>query len=150
MRYAGQGWEIPVMLDEDSTFDDFAAELLSSKFTKAYEEFFGRAIDDLAIETVSWSVRVSSVLPPRAHVELSAAQGATPPPDSHRDAYDAASGRTVATGLFGRSSLEPGQTIDGPAIIAEQQTTTVIASHHRCTTQPDGTLLITRRPEVSS
>ena len=36
------------------------------------------------------------------------------------------------------------------AIIAEQQTTTVIASHHRCTMQPDGTLLITRRREVSS
>ncbi|MFT7394326.1 MAG: N-methylhydantoinase A, partial [Candidatus Azotimanducaceae bacterium] len=45
MRYAGQGWEIPVALDDDSTFDEFAAELLSAKFTKAYEEFFGRAID---------------------------------------------------------------------------------------------------------
>jgi N-methylhydantoinase A len=70
MRYTGQGWEIPVMLDEDSRFDDFAAELLSARFTKAYEEFFGRAIDDLAIETVSWSVRVSSVTPPRAGVGI--------------------------------------------------------------------------------
>ena len=65
MRYKGQGWEIPVRL-ETATFDEFAAEQLAARFTKAYEEFFGRAIDDLAIEAVSWSVRVASItaLPP--------------------------------------------------------------------------------------
>ena len=56
----------------------------------------------------------------------------------------------VPTALFGRVELAPGDTVVGPAIIAEQQTTTVLASHHRCTMQPDRTLLITRRPEVSS
>ncbi|WP_051062377.1 hydantoinase/oxoprolinase family protein [Ilumatobacter nonamiensis] len=150
MRYAGQGWEIPVMLDADSSFDDFAAELLSAKFTKAYEEFFGRAIDDLAIETVSWSVRVSSVLPPRDRVSLASTVGEMLEPGGHRDAYDPVTGDVVPTGLFERTSLEPGVTIDGPAIIAEQQTTTVLASHHRCTMQPDRTLFITRRTEVSS
>ncbi len=149
MRYAGQGWEIPVSIGENSTFDDSAADLLSSRFTKAYEEFFGRAIDDLPIETVSWSVRVSSPIPQRASVELSAVPGDAPTCDSYREAYDAASGQKVTTKLFNRDTLGPGQAIDGPAIIAEQQTTTVIASHHRCTVQPDGTLLITRRPEVS-
>jgi len=149
MRYAGQGWEIPVTLDEDSSFDQFAAELLSSKFTKAYEEFFGRAIDDLAIETVSWSVRVSSVLPPVERVELSGAVGTSAVPTSHRDAYDAVSGRKVATALHDREALAVGATIDGPAIIAEQQTTTVLAAHHRCTVQPDHTLLITRRQEAT-
>ena len=149
MRYAGQGWEIPVSIGENSTFDDSAADLLSSRFTKAYEEFFGRAIDDLPIETVSWSGRVSSLIPQRASVELSAIPGDAPTCDSYREAYDAASGQKVTTKLFNRDTLVPGQAIDGPAIIAEQQTTTVIASHHRCTVQPDGTLLITRRPEVS-
>ena len=149
MRYAGQGWEIPVSIGENSTFDDSAADLLSSRFTKAYEEFFGRAIDDLPIETVSWSVRVSSLIPQRASVELSAIPGDAPTCDSYREAYDAASGQKVTTKLFNRDTLGPGRAIDGPAIIAEQQTTTVIASHHRCTVQPDGTLLITRRPEVS-
>lgn len=149
MRYAGQGWEIPVSIGENSTFDDSAADLLSSRFTKAYEEFFGRAIDHLPIETVSWSVRVSSLIPQRASVELSAIPGDAPTCDSYREAYDAASGQKVTTKLFNRDTLVPGQAIDGPAIIAEQQTTTVIASHHRCTVQPDGTLLITRRPEVS-
>nr|WHW29219.1 hypothetical protein [uncultured bacterium] len=145
MRYAGQGWEIPVMLDEASRFDEFAAEMLSSKFTKAYEEFFGRAIDDLAIETVSWSVRVSSIVPPVQRVELSTRANSTLTATEHRDAYDAVSGERVSTGVISRDDLAPGSNIVGPAIIAETQTTTVIGSHHVCTKQADGTLLITRQ-----
>jgi N-methylhydantoinase A len=144
MRYVGQGWEIPVTLDDGIVFDELAAELLTSKFTKAYEGFFGRAIDDLTIEAVSWSVRVSSVLPPRDRVELNATgepAGLTP---ATRDAYDAAIGDRVATAVLDRSELAVGATINGPAIIAESQTTTVLGSHHRCTVQPDGSLLIGR------
>jgi N-methylhydantoinase A len=144
MRYAGQGWEIPVALDDDSTFDEFAAELLSAKFTKAYEEFFGRAIDDLAIETVSWSVRVSSIVPTAERVELSIASSSVAEPAAHRVAYDAASGQRVETAVIDRNELTPGTRLHGPAIIAEAQTTTVLASHHTCTVQVDGTLLITR------
>ena len=69
MRYKGQGWEIPVQLD-DGEFDEITAELLTARFTKAYEEFFGRAIDDLTIEAVSWAVRVASVQDPPPRVEL--------------------------------------------------------------------------------
>ena len=144
MRYAGQGWEIPVALDTDSSFDEFAAELLSAKFTKAYEEFFGRAIDDLAIETVSWSVRVSSIVLAGERVELSIASSSAVAPGAYRDAYDAASGERVETAVVNRNELSPGNRLHGPAIIAEEQTTTVLASHHVCTVQADGTLLITR------
>jgi N-methylhydantoinase A len=148
MRYAGQGWEIPVTLDAESAFDDFAAELLSSKFTKAYEGFFGRAIDDLAIETVSWSVRVSSIVPAPERIELSTASTSRASSIieacSTRDAYDSVSGLRVATAVLDRDDLTPGAAVAGPAIIAEEQTTTVIGSHHVCTMQVDGTLLVTR------
>ncbi len=144
MRYAGQGWEIPVMLDSESAFDDFAADLLSSRFTKAYEEFFGRAIDDLAIETVSWSVRVSSVVPTPRRIELSTAASSTIEAGSTRTAYDAVSGEHVETAVLHRDELSPGVAVNGPAIIAEQQTTTVLGSHHVCTMQDDGTLFVTR------
>jgi N-methylhydantoinase A len=87
------------------------------------------------------------VIPPRGRTTLSTVPGERPPPSGSRDVYDPTSGRFVATALFDRPGLEPGMTIDGPAIIAEQQTTTVIASHHRCTVQPDLALLIERRPE---
>jgi N-methylhydantoinase A len=144
MRYVGQGWEIPVSLDVDSTFDELAAELLTTRFTKAYEEFFGRAIDDLTIEAVSWAVRVSSVTPPRDRVELSANGTPSAEPAATRSAYDAVMGDRVSTAVLDRTDLVHGSSVDGPAIIAEAQTTTVLGSHHRCTVQPDGALLITR------
>ncbi|MFK8022595.1 MAG: hydantoinase/oxoprolinase family protein [Ilumatobacter sp.] len=143
MRYHGQGWEIPVRLDADAAFDDFAAELLSTRFTKAYEEFFGRAIDDLAIEPVSWSVRVSSIVPPRQRVDLST-QASAFDGSASRIAYDAVSADHVETVVLSRDDLTPGVAVSGPAIVAESQTTTVIASHHTCTMQSDGSLLVTR------
>ena len=143
MRYAGQGWEIPVTLDEHSVFDEFAADLLTAKFTKAYEEFFGRAIDDLAIETVSWSVRASSIVPPRERVEVRAADGDVKA-GADRRLYDPVVGEFVMAGLFDRNHIEPGLTLQGPAVISESQTTTILGTHHRCTVQADGSLFITR------
>ncbi len=153
MRYAGQGWEIPVALDGDAAFDDFAADLLHARFTKAYEEFFGRGIDDLAIETVSWSVRVSSVVPPLDSVELT--ERSTRPPGepaggaATRSTFDAARGEWVDAAVVDRSGLSPGDLVDGPAIIAELQTTTVLWSHQQCVVQADGSLLISRKPSAS-
>ena len=142
MRYKGQGWEIPVRLG-DGTFDEFAAESLAAVFTKAYEEFFGRAIDDLAIEAVSWSVRVASTQQrPDAIEMLEAAR--TLDPTSTRAVYDGVQRSVVDTALFDRSDMTPGDTIAGPAIISEEQTTTVLGTHHQAVMQSDGTLRITR------
>jgi N-methylhydantoinase A len=143
MRYAGQGWEIPVNLEPDSTFDAVAGELLGAAFTKAYEEHFGRAIDDLAIETVSWAVRVSSVVVPGARVTLTAQSAGPASTEATREAHDSELGQRVATAVVDRDAIGAGQRLTGPAIIAEQQTTTVIGSHQVCTKQADGSLLIT-------
>ncbi|GIT76394.1 MAG: N-methylhydantoinase A [Acidimicrobiaceae bacterium] len=72
MRYAGQGWEIPVRLDA-APFDHLGGELLANRFEKAYEEFFGRAIAGLAIEAIGWSVRVATPRPPVDRIERVAA-----------------------------------------------------------------------------
>ncbi len=148
MRYVGQGWEIPVTLDEptdadSAPFDDFAADLLSAKFTKAYEEFFGRAIDDVTIEAVSWAVRVSSVVPARVRTELRPG-GDSVAATAQRDVYDPVVGAYGPADLFERDALHGGDEVAGPAVVVEAQTTIVLGSHHRCTVQDDGSLLITR------
>ncbi len=142
MRYKGQGWEIPVRIGAGS-FDGFAAEALGGTFTKAYEEFFGRAIDDLAIEAVGWSVRVASVLPPVAVTEMLGASGHAAI-TGQRSAYDPVGGEVVDTAIVERESLAPGVAVNGPAIIVESQTTTVLGAHHQAVSQADGTLRITR------
>jgi len=140
MRYKGQGWEIPVRLP-DGHFDEFAAEGLGTVFTKAYEEFFGRAIDDLAIEAVSWSVRVASTIERPRPLEIESATRLVEA-DDHRGVYDPTLGRMTDFGIIRRDSLGLGDGVPGPAIIVEEQTTTVLGSHHLAVCQVDGSLLI--------
>ncbi len=143
MRYKGQGWEIPVHLDA-GPFDELAAELLAAKFTKAYEEFFGRAIDDLTIEAVSWAVRVSSVQDRPDTVELVAEPESMATSSAGRSMFDPSTGASGEAAIIHRSELAPGQGVAGPAVIIEAQTTTVLGAHHRGRMQADGSLLITR------
>lgn len=142
MRYKGQGWEIPVRVGP-GRFDQFSAEALGNEFTKAYEQFFGRAIKDLAIEVVSWSVRVASVVErPDALVP---AQATTPVvADRTRPVHDPVLGATVESAIVDRDTFEPGSYLDGPAVIIEAQTTTVLGSHHRAVAEVDGSLRISR------
>ncbi len=142
MRYKGQGWEIPVRL-ADGDFDDFAAEGLAAAFTKAYEEFFGRSIDDLPIETVSWAVRVASVLDLPEPVEAVDARDPVTV-ETKRPIFDPVISERVESAVIERDGLGSGATVAGPAVIIEAQTTTVLGTHHQAVVQPDGSLRITR------
>jgi len=143
MRYRGQGWEIPVAVGPGD-FDHMNAELLIGKFTKTYEQFFGRAIEGLTVEVVSWSVRVASVIETPevgATIEpsLPIAVGNT------RPIYDPLVGAMLDSAIVHRDDLEVGGTVAGPAVIVEEQTTTVLGSNHVAAVQPDRTMRITRR-----
>ena len=142
MRYAGQGWEIPVPVDA-TPFDAVGGELLANKFEKAYEEFFGRAIAGLAVEAIGWSVRVAT---PRAtvHRVQRVAASRDVAPDRTRRVYDAASDSTTDAGVVQRHALDVGDQVVGPAVIVETQTTTLLSSTQRAVMQPDGCLLVTR------
>jgi len=144
MRYKGQGWEIPVTIEVER-FDDLAAEQLEHAFTKAYTEFFGRAIDDVVVEVVSWSVRVASITADPAPVELHTAHTTEPTTSTTRPVHDAAAGTDVDATIVHRDELAPATRVAGPAVIVEPQTTTILASHHQAVVQHDGSLLITRK-----
>ena len=143
MRYKGQGWEIPVTI-EDERFDDLAAEQLEQAFTKAYVEFFGRAIDHVVVEIVSWSVRVASITEAPAPLELRRDHATDAIAAVHRPVHDATVGADVDAAIVDRADLDPATRILGPAVIVESQTTTILASHHQAVVQADGALLITR------
>ena len=147
MRYAGQGWEITVPL-ENETFDYLGIELLNNKFEKTYEEHFGRAIEGLQIEVVGWSVKVTS---PRPETEktITVESENIVMTDSKRVVYDPAKGTEVEASVFQRENLNPGDCVMGPAIIVESQTTTWISSEKKSSTQKDDCLLITKKTEAA-
>ncbi|MEW6340714.1 MAG: hydantoinase/oxoprolinase family protein [Pseudomonadota bacterium] len=139
MRYVGQGWEIPVAIP----YRRFTAEdrnHFSASFTKAYTQFFGRPIDGLDIEIVSWAVKASSPLPPVERLRLVSSRDAAKI-DKGRKIFDAALSRFVDAAIVERASLKVGETVSGPAIIVEPETSTLITSSFNATVQPDGCLL---------
>lgn len=143
MRYVGQGWEIPVSVPFRA-FSNADASDFKARFEAAYTVFFGRPIEGPDIEIVSWSVKASSPLPPVVAVQqVSASYRAEPL--SLRQVFDVASGGFSEAGIYQREQLETGAQVDGPAIIAERETSTFVSSTFSATVQPDGCLLVSKR-----
>jgi N-methylhydantoinase A len=142
MRYVGQGWEIPVTIGQDSFVPGDEARVKEA-FERAYTRFFGRPVEGLPIEVVSWAVKAASELPPVEPVkEIAAAEAASP--RGERRMFDADAGRFVDAAVHARADLVPGASVTGPAIIVERETATVVTSTFEAVVQPDGCILVAR------
>lgn len=148
MRYAGQGWEIPVPLAEHN-FTAADRDRLKADFQAAYARFFGRSIDALGgleIEIVTLSVKVESRQPAPAPHDLSTGTPApVPAGQGERAVFDPDTGEMMASAIVARSALVPGQRIAGPAVIVERETSTVVTSPFDAVLQSDGSILLIRK-----
>ncbi len=147
MRYSGQGWEIPVVLPYQTFADSDRIKILTA-FEAAYRTLFGRVIEGLGIEITNWSLVVASVLPDTAPVTRHAS-GAAVTPNRTRQFFDAALRKPVDAREVERSNMTPGQSVDGPAVIVENETTTIVTSAYRAVGQGDGSLRLIRKGEAS-
>src|SRR4030095_1312636 len=77
-------------------------------------------------EALSWSVTVSTEARRPATVAQPARQPA-PRPVGARRFFDARQSRHVEVPVYWRNDLQPGATITGPAIIAEDETSTFVS-----------------------
>lgn len=146
MRYAGQGWEIPVVLPYKTFADADQADVLVA-FEVAYRRLFGRVIDGLAIEITNWSLVVASVLAETPPVERHA-DGAAVTPLRTRQFFDAALRKTVDAQEVDRAAMTAGTAVEGPAIIIESETTTIVTSGFRAIGQGDGSLRLIRKGDI--
>ncbi|MEM6389533.1 MAG: hydantoinase/oxoprolinase family protein, partial [Pseudomonadota bacterium] len=143
MRYAGQGWEIPVPLPDRSIGPEDRNALLAA-FENAYRGLFGRTIEGLEVEITNWALTVFTSLPPAPQVARRDS-GEAVRPARHRKVYDAALRREVEAAEIHRRDLGPGKMIDGPAVIVEAETSTIVTSAFRAIGQDDASLLLIRR-----
>ena len=143
MRYLGQGWEIPVGIDV-KTYGASSGEEFKTRFAEAYTALFGRAIDDLDVEIVSWSLRASS--PPVAVKRITILDAASAAPViGTRRIFDAQSGGFVEGKVVERKAMQPGAAVTGPAAIIEDETTTIVGPVFEAVLQSDGCLLLRAR-----
>ncbi len=143
MRYKGQGWEIPVRTSL-RCFDEMAVEELQDAFETEYAALFGRTVDGLEIEVTGWSLlAATSGLPIKKPEAL--VKSIRHPVNQSRKLYDAALRREVDAAEVLREHMNPGCEVEGPAIIVESETATVVTSAFRAIGQHDGSLLLERK-----
>ena len=125
MRYRGQGHEIAVELPvRDFTAADRSA--IRELFEAAYRRLYSRAIPGVEIEILSWVVSVSA--PSEGHLGAPALEAPSEPkPRSRRPIFDQATGEFREVEIYWRGDLAPGARISGPAVIAEDETSTVVS-----------------------
>ncbi|HTB00537.1 MAG TPA: hydantoinase/oxoprolinase family protein [Bradyrhizobium sp.] len=142
MRYRGQGHEVTVRIPPGEMDASSAAEL-ERLFVADYEQQFGRCIPNLDTEVLSWSLRLATVGDPIVPCPATPAQHLVEPA-AHVEVVDPGSGRFEAVALYNRGDLAPGATIAGPALIVEDETTTMVTRRFSARIDALGSIVLTR------
>jgi N-methylhydantoinase A len=126
MRYRGQGHEIAVPVPGGIYTKDSAAALTDS-FEAAYRRLYSRVIPGVEIEVLSWVVLVSAPVPQANGALPDEPPASTPAPARKREVFDTESGAFVEVAIYERATLSPGAMLPGPAVIIEDETSTVVS-----------------------
>lgn len=143
MRYVGQGHEIMVTLPQRAlTTAD--TEALREAYERDYGVLFERHIPNAAIEILSWSVQVSTEAK-RPEVQGKAGNAPAPQPVGRRPVFDGRSGKTADVPVYRREKLPPGSAFAGPAIVAEDETSTYISASFAAHIDASGCIVMDRK-----
>ncbi|WP_144182857.1 hydantoinase/oxoprolinase family protein [Elioraea rosea] len=124
MRYVGQGHEIAVPIPARVlTEADVAA--IRAEYDRLYTSFYDRPVPGSDVEILSFAVTIATVPEP---VSPAPEAGAAAPAEPARSqaVRDTATGTVADWAVYDRASLSPGSTLSGPAIIAEDETSTLV------------------------
>jgi len=124
MRYRGQSYEVSVPVGALTSEADLAA--LGDRFHDAHRRRYGHMAASEAIEIVNFQVTAVGQIPkPLLRESAPPARPEQPAPSEMRTAYFSPTD-AIQVPVFARSSLASGATIEGPAIIEEKTSTTVL------------------------
>ncbi len=141
-RYCGQGYEIPVEVPVRG-LSAIDRELLQAAFETVYRGQYGGVVAALPVEILTWRVSVSTrprTMP--AKIEPDGCRDVTSA--LWRPVLDPASGTTLSYGQLRRADLLPGDRIKGPALIVEDETTTVVSPRFDAVIDARGYIVLTR------
>ncbi|MBT6911027.1 MAG: hydantoinase/oxoprolinase family protein [Rhodospirillaceae bacterium] len=143
MRYIGQGHEIVVEVPARALVEADGA-VLRAAYDEAYEALFGREIASMEVEILTWALSVSTIAPPPPR-QTDIPEAAAASASGERKLFDADLTDFVMAPVYQRDDLTPGMTVQGPAIIAEDQTTTAVTGHFQARIDAAGHIEITRK-----
>lgn len=130
MRYVGQHHEVTVEIPKDCIIDEYHLEEIAEAFHQAHNRLYTYSTPEIPVEIIN--LRVTAV----GHVDKTGIyekpSESTDPSEAYKNSrkiYFEEYKGFVDTPTFDRTKLKPGNVIEGPAVIEERITTTIV---HPC------------------
>jgi N-methylhydantoinase A len=139
MRYFGQQHEVTVTFETDPRKTRDAAAI-ANLFSAAYRQLYGVNPDHVPMEIVTWRVTARGPVVP-FHAAASTSQSAGGP-KAYRKVTAWADDQEAA--VYERAHLAAGQSVSGPAMIEERETTAAIPPGWTATIDRFGCIVATR------
>jgi N-methylhydantoinase A len=139
LRYFGQQSELTVTFDADPRADHDAGRI-AGRFEDSYRKLYGVNPSHVPIELVTWRVTARGPIVPFNRVAAFPDRPGCPRTLRGVHAWD----EGAPTPVYDRISLAMGQTVTGPAIIEERETTTSIPPGWSATIDQIGCIIARR------
>ncbi|MFL9960211.1 hydantoinase/oxoprolinase family protein [Paraburkholderia sediminicola] len=139
-RYVGQNFEVQVAMDTVGAADLAAFE---AGFRAAHVREYGYDVPGRAIEVINCRLKAVGAVP-KAPLTPAGASGAdaSAARSGERGIYHGKRHGWQSTPVYDRARLAPGATLQGPAVIEEMSSTTVLAPTHALRVDAYGNLIV--------
>ena len=144
MRLLGQVHDITVTLPNESLTRE-ALPRIRAAFEAEYMRLYTRLYAGTVIQAISWRVTCAGPTPEIGAVQLEGPSAGEPAEKGRRPAYFPEAGGFVSTPVYDRYALGPGDSLVGPAIVEERESTTVVPPGDRLLVDEAGNLRLTIR-----
>ena len=143
MRYVGQSYELPVPLQE-GLLDTTLLAGVQQRFHQEHERAYGFNAPEEPVEVVTLrSTAVGHIAKPRLHELGRDGGGASSAQRATRPVYFAETAGFVDCPTYDRYRLGPGAAIQGPAVVEEMDSTTLVHPGYVATVDKFGNMFLT-------
>ncbi len=141
MRYSGQGHELNIKIPNES-FSEKHVQVLRDLFEAEYARVYGHKLRNAKIEILSWMLTIfedTNFLLPNSKPRRNESHAE---PVSYQNFFESKTREFIEAPVYQRESIENGFSTKGPAIIAEEQTTTVVPIGFECYADSLGNIVL--------
>ncbi len=140
LRYAGQGYELRVLFGEGPIDNDELRRTLA-RFHVHHQAEYGHSFPDSVIELVNIRLVGVAVRPKLEARPVARSEHALP--TYYAPVVFAAAHDAIETPFLSRDALVPGARVQGPAVVLQTDSTTVVPPGCTFVAEPGGNLIIT-------
>ncbi|HXW19177.1 MAG TPA: hydantoinase/oxoprolinase family protein, partial [Roseiarcus sp.] len=143
MRYVGQGHEIAVLLPARALA---TADVMTihAAYDAEYARFYNRPVPGSEVEIISFAVTVATDPPPQPPRQSGGEIVHAAAPVGRRKIRDTATGEIADWAVYDRDNLGVGARFEGPAIVDERETSSLVGAGWRGRINAEGFIELTK------